>query len=87
MVWYAKPGCPAHLVDALQKKVNSFPVAWLEAPLTGEVFDSIDSCRDRLKAFSLAEGFDVVSGGSTGQYIYRNLVGSDVDQVFYKQIE
>jgi len=64
--WRAKPGCPAHLVAPLEHKVNSFPPEWLEPPKTGETFDTIAECEGRLRAYALAEGFDIVKrGGGT----------------------
>jgi hypothetical protein len=64
MVWRARPDCPAHHVAALERAVNALPPEWLLAPATGEVFDSIDRSRRRVRGLSLAEGFDVVQTGA-----------------------
>lgn len=67
MPWQAKPGCAAHHVAALERLVNSYPSEWLLAPQTDEIFDNLEHCNRRLRAFALAEGFDIVrNGGGTG---------------------
>lgn len=63
--WRAHPDCPEHLRYILEKTVNAFPTVWIEEPVTGEVFSSIDACRRRLTAYSLSQGFDVVISQST----------------------
>ena len=65
-LWRARSGCPEHLRPHLERLVNGFPVAWLAAPVTGDVFETLVEAERRLKAFSLAEGFDIVRtiGGS-----------------------
>ena len=66
MPWHAKPGCAKHHVAALERLVNSFPPGWLLPPNTGEIFASKELCNSRLRAFALAEGFDIVrNGGGT----------------------
>jgi hypothetical protein len=66
MVYHAPSGCPEHLVGALERHVNALPVAQLSPPQTGEIFNSIRDCEQRLRGFSLAEGFDIaLSGGGT----------------------
>ena len=57
------PGCPRHLVDALERTINAYPWEWLLKPQTGEEFTSLDACNYRLRAFALVEGFDIVSNG------------------------
>ena len=58
--WLAKPGCPEQFREALERKVNSFPSAWLQPPYTGEISVDFDQAKDRLRAFALVAGFDVV---------------------------
>ena len=58
--WKAHPDCPAHLRYILEKTVNAYPPEWLNEPITGEVFQSVDDCKRRLFAYSLSQGFDVV---------------------------
>jgi hypothetical protein len=66
MPWHAKPGCSKHHVAALERLVNSFPPGWLLPPNTGKIFASKELCNNRLRAFALAEGFDIVrNGGGT----------------------
>ena len=60
MPWNARPGCPQHHVAALERLVNSYSVQWLSEPQTGEEFNSLEHCNRRLRAFALAEGFDIV---------------------------
>jgi hypothetical protein len=63
--WRAAAGCPEHLRDTLEKVVNSFPPEWLEAPATGEIYESMEEANGRLNSFSLSQGFDVVISRST----------------------
>ena len=63
--WRAAAGCPEHLRDTLEKVVNSFPPEWLEEPVTDEVYTSMEEAHDRLVAFSLSQGFDVIILTST----------------------
>src|ERR1700739_3462788 len=63
--WRAPPGCPEHIRYTVEKVVNSYPSAWRDEPATGEVFSSIKECQERLVAFSLSQGFDVVIFRST----------------------
>ncbi len=58
-LWKAKPSCPPNVATLLEKKVNSFPSGWVEEPITGEIFDDVDHAERRLRAFALAEGFDI----------------------------
>ncbi len=44
----------------LEKAVNRYPAKYLEVPVTNEVFSSIDECEERLIAFALSQGFDIV---------------------------
>src|SRR5438270_11514001 len=68
MVYHAPPACPKHLVDALERAVNSLPASWLSPPRTSEVFASIADCERRLRGYSLAEGLDIVrTGGGTAK--------------------
>jgi hypothetical protein len=67
MPWHAKPGCAKHHIAAIERLVNSFPLAWLLPSQTGEIFASKEECNRRLRAFALAEGFDIIrNGGGTG---------------------
>ena len=67
MPWNARPDYPQHHVAVLERLINSYPVQWLSEPQTGEEFDSLEHCNRRLRAFALAEGFDIVRhGGGTG---------------------
>jgi hypothetical protein len=66
MVYRAPPGCPSHLIDAVERAVNSLPTAWLLPPQTGEIFDTLADCERRLRGYCLAEGSDLVqTGGGT----------------------
>src|SRR5260370_38654014 len=58
--WRASPGCPEHVRFVLEKAVNALPPEWLTEPVDGEVFTSIEECQQRLNAFSLSQGFDIV---------------------------
>lgn len=63
--WRAPPGCPEHIRFVLEKTVNDFPPEWLEEPETGEVYSSEEEANDRLVAYSLSQGFDIVVTHST----------------------
>ena len=63
--WRAAHGCPDHLRYTIEKTVNGFPPAWLEEPVTGEVFESMELGQERLVAYSFSQGFDVVVVHST----------------------
>ena len=66
MVWHAHPAYPKHLVAALERHVNAFPAAYLLPPQSGEIFDSISYYEYRLRAYAIAQGFDIAStGGGT----------------------
>ena len=66
MVWEAKPGCADHHRAAVERMVNALPVAWLLPPQSGEVFDNLGHCNERLRGYALAEGRDIVrNGGGT----------------------
>ena len=66
MVWQAKPGCADHHRAAVERMVNALPAAWLLPPQTGEVFDNLGHCNERLRGYALAEGRDIVrNGGGT----------------------
>jgi hypothetical protein len=67
MPWSAKPGCAPHHRAAVERLVNSLPSSYLLPPISGELFDSLEDCNQRLRGFALAEGFDIVRhGGGTG---------------------
>ena len=59
-LWRAPPGCPEALRFIVEKAVNRYPAEYLDSPVTGEVFSSIDDCQTRLIAYSLSQGFDIV---------------------------
>ena len=40
--------------------MNRYPIAYLDSPITGEVFSSIDDYHSRLIAYSLSQGFNIV---------------------------
>jgi hypothetical protein len=63
MSWSAKPGCLPHHRAAVERMVNALPASYLMPPCSGELFDSLDDCTDRLRGFALAEGFDVARTG------------------------
>lgn len=66
MTWLAKAGCAEHHVAVLERLVNSFPPEWLLPPQSGEIFENLEHCNRRLRAFVLATGFDIVrKGGGT----------------------
>jgi len=58
--WRAPPGCPEHVRYTLERAVNAYPAEWLEEPISGEVFDSVNECQERLVAYSLSQGFDII---------------------------
>jgi hypothetical protein len=64
MVWRAYPDCPIYIVAALERAVNALPPEWLLAPAIGEVFNSIDRSRRRVRGLSLADDFNVVQTGA-----------------------
>ena len=45
--------------------MNLYPPEWLEEPATGELFASMEDAYNRLVAFSLSQGFDVVKSSAT----------------------
>ena len=66
MAWQAKPRCVEHHRIIIKRIVNAFPPAWLLLSYTGEIFNSLEYYNRRLKAFSLAKGFNVIrKGGGT----------------------
>jgi len=48
---------PEHRRPALERAVNALPVEWIDAPVSGEVFESIIECERRLRGYALAECF------------------------------
>jgi hypothetical protein len=64
MAWQAKPKYAEHHRAVIERIINAFPPVWLLLPYTGEIFNSLEYCNRRLKAFSLAEGFNVIRKGS-----------------------
>ena len=65
--WRAPPGCPEHVRYTLERAVNAYLVEWLKEPISGEVFDSIDECQERLVAYSLSQGFDIIITNSANK--------------------
>ena len=43
--------------------MNALPAAWLLPPQSGEVFDNLEHCNERLRGYALAEGRDIVRNG------------------------
>ena len=67
--WTARPGCHEHLRVALERAVNSAPVAWRVIPVAGEVFPTKSEAENRLRIWSLVKGFAVVrDGGGNKRY-------------------
>jgi hypothetical protein len=72
------PLMPEHLRPALKRVVAAIPAPWLLAPITGEVFDPRKTCKKRLQAFVLTQGFTVVVGKSNKDrlifyYVYHSV--------------
>ena len=61
--FYAKPGCPSHLINIYEKVVNTLPSSYLLLLVIGEVFTSIEACKQRLCSFALAKGFNIIYTG------------------------
>ena len=53
---------PAHLRDAFLRAVRSNPLDWLLPPANNETFESSKHCLARLQAYTLGQGFAVVTG-------------------------
>ncbi len=64
-VWKAHASCPDNLRFIIEQTVNSYPREWLQAPVTGEIYASIDDCRDRINAYAFSQGFDAIILHST----------------------
>jgi MULE transposase domain len=63
--WQAKPGCPQHLRDALERFVIDRDPTWRHPPARkGEVFESFDQCQERMNTFAMVEGFATIVRGS-----------------------
>lgn len=61
MTWQAKPVCPAHLRDVLERFINDRDPAWRVAPAPkGEIFSSFQQCHGRLNVWAMVEVFAVV---------------------------
>jgi hypothetical protein len=60
MPWQAKSGYVEHHRAAVKRTVNLYPLVWLLAPQSGEVFDSLDNCNRRLRLYAFAEGFNII---------------------------
>ena len=63
--WRAPAGCPDYVRYIVEKAANAFPPEWLREPLSGEVYSSVEECHNRLIAYSLSQGFDIVISHST----------------------
>ncbi|OQV08491.1 MULE transposase domain-containing protein [Cladophialophora immunda] len=61
--WRARPGCPEHLRRPLEKAVNAYPAKYLLDPANQETFETAEECQERLRIYSLSQGFDIVKGG------------------------
>jgi len=62
MIWHERPGPPDSRI-VLEQSINALPEAWLQPPQSGEVFDSLEQCIKRIRAYALAEGFDIPKTG------------------------
>ena len=79
MPWHAKPGCPEHHRTVVERMVNALPSSYLLPPRSGELFDNLDACNNRLRGYALAEGFDIVKhGGGT-----KKIPGSRYKYIFH----
>jgi hypothetical protein len=99
MAWQAKPGCADHHRAAVERMVNALPAAWLHPPQSGEVFDNLEHCNERLRGYALAVYAEEErqtynepgrqAMGSTGQKIMelRDQMGVEEKARFTAQIE
>jgi hypothetical protein len=69
----AKLECAEHHHAAVERMVNSLPSLYFLPPRSGQLFESLDSCKRRLRGFALAGGFDIVrkGGGTKANPSYR----------------
>jgi hypothetical protein len=58
MSWQAKPRCPEHHRAAVERIVNTIPLAYLLLFHSGEVFEGLEDCRRRLRSYAFAERID-----------------------------
>jgi hypothetical protein len=58
--WTAHPHCPAHLRGEVEARLRAFPSAFLKEPVSGEVFDNVEFCQERLQSFAFIEGSTIV---------------------------
>ena len=66
MIWVAKTGYAEHYIAILERLVNSFSPEWLLPPQSGEIFENLEHCNRRLRAFALTTSFDIIrKGGSS----------------------
>ena len=63
VAWTARPGCHAHLREALERHVNAHPAAWRSSPVTGEAFESLAEAEKRLHLYAVVKGCDIVRRG------------------------
>jgi hypothetical protein len=59
-LWSAHPACPEHIKADLEARIRSFPSSYLLAPITGEVFNNVELCKERLQGWVLSQGFAIV---------------------------
>jgi len=52
MAWRVKSRCAEHHRAAVEHIVNFFSVPWLLTPRAGEVFDNLEHCNRRLRAWA-----------------------------------
>jgi hypothetical protein len=72
--WPGRPNLGAQsTIAAVERIANSFPVPWLLAPRTGDIFDNLEHCNRRLRAWAFVKGFDIVrnGGGTAANPSYR----------------
>ena len=73
MPWQAKPGCAEHHRATVERIANLIPPEWLLPPRTGDVFDNLEHCNRRMRAWAFTQGFDIVrnGGGTKANPSYR----------------
>jgi hypothetical protein len=60
LLWQAKPGCPVHLRDTVERFVNDRDSAWRLSPARKEeIFDLFNQCQERLNVFAMIKSFAV----------------------------
>lgn len=86
----AKPGCPDGSLGPVNRRIQSFPIAWRLPPMTGERYPDLDAFEARVRAWSFCEGFDTVCfGGGTQAAPGRRLrcIHHGTETRNYRQLE